>query len=119
MGAADNEQHEKRDNRRAKTKAARGRRASAREGVDWEAADWGRIVILVAELSRLGGALRLGVTRDGGAYALGVYLGDDYATEYIRPSEDFATAVDEIASAWMPDQGARYFRLIEEATPPG
>lgn len=47
-----------------------------------------------------GGALRIGLTRDGGALALGLYMGDVYSTEYIRPSEDLAIELRKIAAAW-------------------
>jgi hypothetical protein len=36
----------------------------------------------------MGGALRLGYTRDGGAYAVGVYGDGTPFTEYIPPSDD-------------------------------
>lgn len=36
-----------------------------------------------------GGAIRLGLTRDGGALAVGIYgLGSEPTTEYIRPTDD-------------------------------
>lgn len=36
-----------------------------------------------------GGAIRLGLTRDGGALAVGIYgLGGEPTTEYLRPSDD-------------------------------
>lgn len=36
-----------------------------------------------------GGAIRLGLTRDGGALAVGIYgLGSEPSTEYIRPTDD-------------------------------
>lgn len=47
-----------------------------------------------------GAALRIGLTRDSGALALGVYNGDDYGTEYVRPSEDLGHQVREISLAW-------------------
>lgn len=47
-----------------------------------------------------GGAVRIGLTRDMGAVAIGMYKGDDYATEYVRPGEDLAAEVRAIASAW-------------------
>lgn len=47
-----------------------------------------------------GGALRIGLTRDGGALALGMYLGELYSTEYIRPSENLAEELRKIALAW-------------------
>jgi hypothetical protein len=48
----------------------------------------------------VGGAVRIGFTRDGGALALGMYMGEDYATEYIRPSEDLSMIVRELSVAW-------------------
>ncbi|MCK4960119.1 MAG: hypothetical protein KAT00_11980 [Planctomycetes bacterium] len=47
-----------------------------------------------------GGAIRVGLTRDEGALAIGVYQGDNYGTEYVRPTEDLAQIVREIALDW-------------------
>lgn len=107
MGANDRANDAK-FNKRERSKQARSRRATASGEASYAAADWVSIVALVEALARESGALRLGVTRDGGAFALGVYLGDDYATEYVKPSEDFETALDEIAGAWLGDGGAWY-----------
>jgi len=69
-------------------------------------ADWGTVdaVLLrdsVATISLRGGAVRLGYTRDGGAYAIGVYgLGEPY-TEYVRPSEDVEGYLRELAEAFV------------------
>jgi len=107
MGVNDREQ-EKKETRRAKAKEQRSRRRASNGTADYEAVDWNVIAALVAEMAKHQGAIRLSYTRDGGAYALGVYLGDDYATEYVRPSEDLETAIDEIAEAWLPDGGDGY-----------
>ena len=113
MGVNDRET-DKRVSKRDKAKAARSRRASASQEADYRTTDWICTVALVDALVSEGGALRLGVTRDGGAYALGVYLGDDYATEYIKPAEVWEDAIDEIARAWLPDKGEQYLeRKIE------
>jgi hypothetical protein len=48
---------------------------------------------LILTATSKGGAIRLGYTRDGGAYAIGLYYGDDYSTQYIRPGEDFVDRV--------------------------
>jgi hypothetical protein len=63
-----------------------------------------------------GGAIRIGLTRDGGALAIGVYQGENYGTEYVRPDEDLDTVVREIAAGWgIPiaiwDDVANRFRL--------
>jgi len=72
---------------------------------------WAILTALTTALMEVDGALRIGFTRDGGALALGVYLGDDYATEYVRPTEDFWTAVEEIAAAWITDGALRFQEL--------
>ena len=98
MGANDRE-FDVKESKRAKRREQRSRRA-ANAPVAWETFDWVVAVALVRALVVGGGCLRIGTTRDGGAWALGVYLGDDYATEYIRPNENFATSMQEIAYAW-------------------
>jgi len=102
--ARSDEELNKRDNKRERQKEARGRRAANAGGIQWETFDWFAVIALTEALCRHGGALRLGQTRDGGAWAFGVYLGNDYATEYIRPSEDFGVACLEIAEAWVPQE---------------
>lgn len=58
-----------------------------------DVSDWGTVsptvlVDLVQVVAGLGGAVRLGYTRDGGAYSVGIYLDDDRETFYCRPSDD-------------------------------
>ena len=51
-------------------------------------------------MAPIGGALRIGLTRDGGALASGVYgLGEPY-TAYIRPSDDLSLLLDELTNAF-------------------
>jgi len=118
MGRSD-EDLNRRDNRREKAKAARSRRASAAGSYDITALEWLPLVALVEALTAHGGALRIGLTRDGGALALGVYLGDDYATEYVRPAENLTVALEEIAIAWLPNNGEEFVvahqRLLQGA----
>jgi len=111
MGVNDRED-EKRYNKRQRAKEQRSRRASAAGTVDWNSFPWLEAATLVEALAREGGALRLGQTRDGGAWALGVYLGDDYATEYVKPQEDTQVALAEIAEAWLPDKGEWYHERL-------
>lgn len=101
MGQLERAKEDKGSNKRAKAKQARGRRGGTTGGADWKQFDWAATIALVEVLAEQDGALRIGRTRDGGAWALGVYLGDDYATEYIRPSEDFQDAILEICEAWL------------------
>lgn len=55
---------------------------------DWSAINGKLIADCIHAIGSKGGALRMGYTRDGGAYAIGVYLDGDQTTEYVRPSED-------------------------------
>lgn len=107
MGINDREQDRK-STRRQHAKENRQRRAQRSTSADLETVDWLPLCALIAEMARHGGALRVGYTRDGGAYALGCYMGDDYATEYVRPNEDFEASLDEIGMAWLPDGGDSY-----------
>jgi hypothetical protein len=58
------------------------------EPADWLTADPTLVLRAIAAVARVGGALRFGYTRDGGAYAIGLYLSNDRTTEYVRPHED-------------------------------
>ena len=75
---------------------------------------WAVLSAFTAVLMEHDGALRIGFTRDGGALALGVYQGEDYATEYIRPAEDFGKAVEEIAAAWIDGGDLRLAEIYVE-----
>jgi hypothetical protein len=94
------------DQKDAKRAAAAERRATKRRDqgkVNVAGLPWLTLAALVAEMAETGGAIRIGLTRDGGALALGMYHGDDYATEYIRPNEDVEGALFGIADLWLPD----------------
>lgn len=79
-----------------KTKAKKSRlslitEANKQEGSD--VTDWGSIagkvvIDLVQVVASAGGAVRLGYTRDGGAYSVGIYLDDDRETFYFKPGSD-------------------------------
>lgn len=101
MGENKNEANKYGTNKRERAKQARGRRKSAAEPLDWTKFEWELFAVLTVALASTGGAIRIGATRDGGAWALGIYKGDDYATEYIRPGEDVHEALLEIAEAWL------------------
>jgi hypothetical protein len=77
----------------------RSKRAGATYVFDDErATQWLLSLCVGAALS--GGAIRIGLTRDMGAVAIGVYQGDDYGTEYVRPNENLEVAIREIAQGW-------------------
>lgn len=114
MAQAERQAEEKKSSKRA---AAKERRTGSRRlggKMQLTLHHWTWLIGLTELLAANDGALRIGFTRDGGALALGVYLGDDYATEYIRPNEVFSDSVLEIASAWITDGHLRVAEKIVE-----
>jgi hypothetical protein len=76
---------------------------------DWTGCNADTLVQLIATASKKGGALRFGYTRDGGAYAIGVYCGQEYFTDYIRPGEsidDYLNTLLRSFDDWEPTTGA-------------
>lgn len=74
-----------------KKKHASVRRRQPKENygtADWEIANAELLRAVIAVVAGSGGALRLGYTRDGGAYAVGIYGDGDPYTDYVRPNED-------------------------------
>lgn len=71
--------------------------SSDASGVEWSSCNPDLIVRLIDTATSRGGAVRFGYTRDGGAYAIGLYYGNDHTTEYCRPSED----VNEFLTEWI------------------
>ena len=60
-----------------------------RESADWAGVEPEAIRDAITALGSIGGALRFGYSRDGGAYAVGVYgLENQPYTDYLRPGDD-------------------------------
>jgi len=57
------------------------------EPADWSEADGGLIIHLVEVVTKRQGAVRFGLSRDGGAYAVGLYDDGDNWTEYLSGSQ--------------------------------
>jgi hypothetical protein len=55
---------------------------------DWESADAALLRAVVAAVAAAGGAIRFGYTRDGGAFAVGIYENGNMKTEYLPPDDD-------------------------------
>lgn len=59
------------------------------EPADWASVEHAAIVAAISALGSIGGAIRFGYSRDGGAYAVGVYgLETQPYTDYLRPGDD-------------------------------
>jgi translation initiation factor 1 (eIF-1/SUI1) len=68
--------------------ARRKRRHLSGKGADYNDVNGSELMGHLEKWCALGGAIRLGKTRDGGAFAVGVYGdGGDPYTEYLRPDE--------------------------------
>jgi len=102
MGVNDRAQNKKDAQLKAKQqkKQLGMRPASGSSTADWEGVDGALVCKLAAKLAFHGGAIRLGYTRDGGAYAIGIYGYDEPYTVYLPPSEDiddwFKRAIEDI-----------------------
>ena len=88
--------------RRTPKEVNHGERRRSKRVVSGGVANWGAVnaellVHTLAIVAHTGGALRLGYTRDGGAYAIGVYGDGEPYTEYVRPSEDIDRYLAELA----------------------
>lgn len=101
MGANDREhdrrteQRARREEGRAKGKLDRLRRVREKSGAyDLESVEWDAVIAFIFTIARAGGATRVGLTRDRGALAIGIYLDEDYVTEYIRPGESVQDVLD-------------------------
>lgn len=91
MGLSDEQIEQKSSKKAAKKETKRLRRlegASSGGAADWSSADALVLQRAIRVVADMGGALRLGYTRDGGAYAVGIYGDGEPFTEYVPPSED-------------------------------
>lgn len=90
MGINDRQksQREERKNEQTATRQRRSLSQSKGTPADWGSVDGQLLSRAVAAVAKRGGALRLGYTRDGGAYAVGIYGDGEPFTEYIPPNDD-------------------------------
>lgn len=64
------------------------RRKSDATIADWGSVDPRLLGELIAAIGRFGGAVRFGYSRDGGAYAVGIYGDGEPFTEYLSGTQD-------------------------------
>jgi len=75
---------------------SRGLKSRSNGVADWETVNGDILKRCIATCARTGGALRFGYSRDGGAYAIGIYGDGEPYTEFIRPSEDVDITLKDI-----------------------
>jgi hypothetical protein len=76
---------------RAAAQQSRRREHYAKKGgdaADWQNADAELLRNVIATVAAAGGAIRFGYTRDGGAFAVGIYENGNMKTEYLPPDDD-------------------------------
>ena len=90
MGINDRAREKKDDSKAAAAARKRGTMSRAAAGLpaDWQGVDAELLLQVVACVSMHGGAIRLGYTRDGGAFAIGIYGDGEPFTEYVSPNDD-------------------------------
>lgn len=75
----------------------------ASQGVaDWETVDAALVVKAIATAALVDGAIRFGVSRDGGAYSLGLYGGGEPTTIWVGGNGDIVGELESII-AWYQD----------------
>lgn len=66
------------------------------EVADWSVANGATIIRAINAAAIARGALRFGLTSDGGAYSIGIYGDGVPYTEYVKPSEDLNEILEKI-----------------------
>ena len=80
-------------------------RSSGGGKTSWALANPELVMYAVMAVAQRGGALRLGYTRDGGAYAIGVYGDGEPYTDYVSPNEDINQYLRNLAEDFGNVQG--------------
>lgn len=84
--------------RRETTKALPPDRVGRTGIADWANASAESVLQLVCLVGLQGGAVRFGYTRDGGAYSVGIYLGENSKTYYCNESEGINEQLQDLIS---------------------
>jgi len=83
----------------AKSKARREkleRARSARQHVAFNSIPWPEMLAAIQMVVESGGAIRIGQTRDGGAWAFGLYGLGEPVTLYVNSSDDPFDVIEQI-----------------------
>jgi len=74
----------------------RRRRRGQGTPADYGSVDGELIKAAITAAAITGGALRFGYSRDGGAFAIGIYGDGEPYTEFVRPSENLDDTLESI-----------------------
>lgn len=86
------------ERKRSKSRGLRRKRSGT---ADWASVDPAALVNAICCAAAIGGALRFGYSRDGGAYAIGIYGDGDPYTEWVKPDEDLTEVLEMIAELFQ------------------
>lgn len=86
----------KRDSNFNPTGRSRGLNRSNRETADWASVDGQAVIRAIAAAAAVSGALRFGYSRDGGAYAIGIYGDGEPYTEWVKPGESVEEVLAQV-----------------------
>lgn len=75
---------------------SRGVRKQPGNTADWSNVNESSLRNAIAQAASTGGALRFGYSRDGGAYAVGIYGDGEPYTEFLRPGDDVELFLEEV-----------------------
>lgn len=70
------------------------------DAADWTSINPRAMAEAIGMVASRGGALRFGYTRDGGAYALGIYGDGEPYTEFFKPSDNIEEYLIGLIDAW-------------------
>ena len=82
-------------------------RRSRGKPASWSDEDAVKVLEAIDGVCKRGGAVRLGYTRDGGAFAIGVYGDGEPYTEYLRAGDDIVGLLHDIAEDMEPVENSR------------
>ena len=90
--------------RSGEVKDGKSRRPKQRvsDTADWEGIAGDLLQKAIGRITACGGAIRFGYTTDGGAYALGIYDGDERYTEYFRTGEECESYLEQLIENYVP-----------------
>jgi hypothetical protein len=84
------------DRDRAEERRRRRENRGAVDGADWRDADLAKLSRAIVAVTSWGYAIRLGYTRDGGAFAVGIIGDGEPFTKFIRPTEGIDEFLDTL-----------------------
>lgn len=93
---------------------SRGLRQSNGGTADWGTVNSDLLRDAIAKASITGGAIRFGYSRDGGAFAVGIYGDGEPYTVFVKPSEDVDITLRDIIDLF---EGIADDRAQQDAPP--